>query len=212
MSGKRAGSEIRLRFARGGVEGEAVVLLGVPPGFEEVEDDRARPVPPQVPQDEPLPADVTDDGLLLGVRTVLPQLRDLLRIKAPGQFTRGALVQEVYAGTPAAAAGLPVDALIFAVDGRNIVSPAELISRIKRAGAGNIVELTYFANGAQQKVQVQLATPRMVGRPPAGQPLPPAPADPGLEARLGALERRMTAMEQRLVDLQRTLDALRQQR
>lgn len=212
LGGKPAGSGLRIRFVRAGVEGEATITLGTAPP----RDVAPGPLPPAGPAPLPgqavpaLPDDATDDGILLGVQTGKPQLRDLLRIKAPGQFTRGALVKRVYPGTPAARAGLDVDTLIYAVDGREVTSPAELIRRIKRVGPGNTTELSVYRNGREEKIQVQLLAPRTAEKPPVNRFPPQAAGDADLEARLGALERRMTMIEQRLIDLQRSIDALRQ--
>lgn len=220
LGGQPAGTNLKIRFERAGIEGEAPITLGTAP--------RGYGTPATAPGLLPgqaiplLPRDATDDGILLGVKTVVPRLRDLLRIKAPGQFTRGALVKEVYAGTPAAKAGLQVDSLIYAVDGNDVISPTDLIRRIKRAGDGNEVTLSVFRAGNDEKIKVRLAEARDTKKRPLAPRLPPqAPAgtvpgnastDADLEARLGALERRMTMIEQRLIDLQRTLDAMRQQR
>lgn len=212
LTGMTVGSNVQIRFVRSGVEGAAQVTLGSLPAQGPPQAGRLPQAPgllggTPVPS---LPANATDDGILLGVTTVVPQLRDLLRIKAPGQFTRGAFVKEVFPGTPAANAGLQVDDLIYAIDGRSVASPTELIRRIKQAGAGGSVAVSYFSQGKQQKVDIQLAGPRAAGKPPVGQLPPAGPADAATDARLGELERRMTMLEQRLVDMQRSIDALRQ--
>ena len=220
LSGKFAGSTLKIRFERGGVEGQANVRLSARPrnfGGQAIRPGAPGLLPGQaIPT---LPADATDDGILLGVQTVIPQLRDLLRIKAPGQFTRGALVKQVYPGTPAARAGVRVDGLIFAVDSRDVTSPTELIRRIRRAGPGSEVVLSVFTAGRQEKIKVQLAGARAANKLPAASILPPQastppqnPSSSAMDARMGALERRMTMIEQRLLDLQRTLDAIRLQR
>ncbi len=224
MSGKTVGMDVLVRYVRSGAEGAANVTLGARPSqipaLRPPQGPSGQPklIPPALPQGQPklippaLPKDVTDDGILLGVRTTMPQLRDLLRIKAPGQFTRGALVREVFANSPAALVGLQVDDLIYGVDGRDVTSPAQLIRRIKQAGPGKTVVISYFSNGQNEKVSIPLASsPSQPPADPPVAPLPPAATyEKTLEARLEQMERRMTALEQRIIDMQRTIDELRQ--
>jgi len=71
----------------------------------------------------------------------------------------GALVNEVYAESPAARAGLREGDLVTHVDGRLIEHPEALGYRLVTAGAGQTVTLTVLARGRSRDIPVTLGDP-----------------------------------------------------
>ncbi|MBX7071583.1 MAG: PDZ domain-containing protein [Pirellulales bacterium] len=134
---------------------------------------------------------------LLGARTipVTPEAQQILGLTD----ARGALVSEVFADSPAAKAGLPVDAVIVAIDGRRVANPLELARRIGMAGAGKEVELTIVARGEKKSIRVMLggmdeAMSAEAGSPPAGAESA-AGGDGELAERVRQLEERLNRLE-----------------
>jgi serine protease Do len=84
---------------------------------------------------------------------------------------RGALVEDVNAGSPAERAGLRRYDVITAVGGRGVRSTSELIRDIAAREPGTSVTLQVAREGRTQDVEVQL-----VERPPRDEPESPAPA------------------------------------
>jgi len=114
----------------------------------------------------------TQGGALLGIRAV-PLNKDMQRVlNVPD--TRGALIVEVRPGTPAHQAGLPLEAVVTAIDGVPIESPQQLAAAVNERGAGATVRLSYFRFG-----QLMEKTVRLGGAAPDGaaaMPSPPPPA------------------------------------
>lgn len=94
--------------------------------------------------------------VLLGV-TVGPtpvDLRARWQVPPPG----GAYVLDVVPGFPAAAAGIPSGAIIWAVNGQSIGSPQEFGAAIQAVGGGESVTLSYYyGSRTPQRVPVNLA-------------------------------------------------------
>jgi membrane-associated protease RseP (regulator of RpoE activity) len=142
------------------------------------------PVPPPLaPAAGPTPAPSTG-GSLLGVRAVpvSPEMKTALNLPE----TRGALIVDVREGSAAQRAGLPLEAVIVAVDGKPIESPAELAERVAERGAGAEVKFSYFRYGQLTDKVVKLGAtalaapgeanegpaPLLLGRPSNAPPAP----------------------------------------
>lgn len=69
----------------------------------------------------------------------------------------GAVVRQVEAGGPAAAAGLNAGDVITAIDGQAVISANSLIGFVRQHGSGDKVTLTYVRDGKQLDTQVTLA-------------------------------------------------------
>jgi S1-C subfamily serine protease len=156
---------------------------------------------------------------LLGVRTrsVTEEARQRLRL--PATAANGALVVSRTVGSPAVQAGIPLDAVITAVDGKPIGSPQDLTQIIVQAGAGREIEITYFYGGTMQRAKVRLAEfaagpSGLLGNSSLGAgdlPLPPNPQPsrlpmPDDKTRIDALERRVQQLEHRVDDLEQALN------
>ena len=148
---------------------------------------------------------------LLGVRTqpVTSEVRQRLRLPSAA----GALVVARAPGSPADKAGIPLDAVIIAVNGTAVESPLDLARLVSRAGGRAEIEITYVVEGATRQVQVALDEPPggPVGRSNAPLPLAPAPqpdnitapaAPSDARAEVEALKRRVQELEQRVRDLE----------
>ncbi|NDK92590.1 PDZ domain-containing protein, partial [Gordonia desulfuricans] len=72
--------------------------------------------------------------------------------------TPGALVSEVTANGPAAAAGIPKGAIITKVDDRTITSGDALVAAVRSHAPGDRVTVTYQVGGQTRTAQVTLAT------------------------------------------------------
>ena len=156
---------------------------------------------------------------LLGVRTrpVTEEARQRLRL--PAAAANGALIVSRTVGSPAVQAGIPLDAVITAVDGKPIGSPQDLTQIIIQAGAGREIEITYFYGGTEQRAKVKLAEfaagpsgllgNSSVGASDVPTPLPPQPSrlpTPDDKTRIDALERRVQQLEHRVDDLEQALN------
>jgi serine protease Do len=72
--------------------------------------------------------------------------------------TQGAVVADVNADTPAAAAGLKPDDVITAVDGRTVESAGALTRNIALKAPGTTTKLTVYRDGKQLETPVKLGT------------------------------------------------------
>jgi S1-C subfamily serine protease len=168
--------------------------------------------------DAPLPAPriaARPRGQLLGIRgaPVTEETRQRLRIPE----LAGARVISRIVGSPADKAGIPLDAIIVAVDEQPVASPAELARLISAAGAGQSVELTYYSGGQQRKARVTLADDTAArpldATPPSEPPGRPGPFEPQFSPapsatqRIELLERRIRELELRVQQLEGALEA-----
>lgn len=94
---------------------------------------------------------------LLGIRTVrvTPELQLAMNLPEP----RGALVVEVRPDSPAKAVGIPVDAVIVAVDAKRINDPNDLAEIVRERGPGAEVRLSYYRYGQLYERRVKLTAP-----------------------------------------------------
>jgi membrane-associated protease RseP (regulator of RpoE activity) len=145
---------------------------------------------------------------VLGVRTqpVTAEMRQRLRLAAAS----GALVVARTPGSPADKAGIPLDAVIVAVNGTPVESPLDLARLVARAGSHAEVEVSYIADGAtrQAKVALDEAPAGPTARPNAPLPLAPPPQPDNVAAptddrvEMETLKRRLQELEQRVRELE----------
>ena len=69
---------------------------------------------------------------------------------------RGALVQDVAAGSPGERAGLRVYDLITAIDGKRVATNDEIIREVARRGPGTVTQIQVTRDGRQQVLTVRL--------------------------------------------------------
>lgn len=81
----------------------------------------------------------------------------------------GALVTAVVQGAPADRAGLPLGAVIVALDGRRIDSPADLVKAIRTSPTDRPIEVSYYDGDRLSRKRVYL-TGDAVASPPPTQP------------------------------------------
>jgi membrane-associated protease RseP (regulator of RpoE activity) len=155
---------------------------------------------------------------LLGIRTarVTPELQLALNLPEP----RGALVVEVRPGSPANVVGIPVEAVIVAVDAKRVNSPDDLLAAVREQGPGAEVRLSYYRYGQLYERRVKLEAPVEIAPPIEGPVMvapttvaptptvapPQEPAKPNVAAE-AELRREVAELERRLADLKRQLDA-----
>jgi serine protease Do len=81
----------------------------------------------------------------------------------------GVLVSEVASGTPAASAGIQAGDVITAVNGRSVMSSADLVREVRESDAGSTIEVRLTRNHKEQSVKVTLPQRRQA---PAAGTLP----------------------------------------
>ncbi|MBL8603003.1 MAG: trypsin-like peptidase domain-containing protein [Myxococcales bacterium] len=84
---------------------------------------------------------------------VTPQLAEFLHL----EDTRGAVVREVFEGSPAHVAGLRPGDIIRSVDGRAVVDHTQIFWLVASAGVGHQAQVEIVREGAPRTVQVTLA-------------------------------------------------------
>ena len=106
---------------------------------------------------------------LLGIRTarVTPELQLAMNLPEP----RGALVIEVRPDSPAKAVGIPVDAVIVAVDAKRINDPNDLAEIVRERGPGAEVRLSYYRYGQLYERRVKLVAPPVETSVEVAEPL-----------------------------------------
>jgi membrane-associated protease RseP (regulator of RpoE activity) len=229
-----ADDKVRFEVRRGDTTRTVEVSLGRRPPREErpfefgriperlpeppTADSSATAIPPRAglpPEASGPPSAVGSRGQLLGIRS--GPVSEPTRIRLGVPEAGGALVVARVVGSPADKAGIPLDAVIVAVNEQPVTSPADLARLIEAAGPGKEVEVTYYSRGERQKAAVTLASVAPSPRPardaspfaqPDGAPLPedrdvarPITASDRieqLERRIRELERRLELIEQAL--------------
>ncbi|WEX07718.1 Do family serine endopeptidase [Chelativorans sp. AA-79] len=102
--------------------------------------------------------DLIDDGAVergymgVSIQDVTPQIADSLGLEE----AKGALVNSVNDGDPAAKAGIKAGDVVIAVDGKPIASPRELARTIASMDPGKDAAITVWRNGKSQDFEVAL--------------------------------------------------------
>jgi membrane-associated protease RseP (regulator of RpoE activity) len=225
-----AGDRIRFEVRRGDVTQTLEVELGRRPArgerpfeFGRIPERLPEPqgaiphagdVPGPLPDARPPAAGIgprAPRGQLLGIRTA--PVTDEVRQRLGVPDLAGARVVSRVVGSPADKAGIPLEAVIVAVDDQPVASPADLARLITAAGPGRVIELTYNAGGQQRRSRVTLAEdgasqidaaplggPRNLPGPFGEQFAPP----PSAAERIEQLERRIRELELRVQELEKT--------
>jgi S1-C subfamily serine protease len=154
-----------------------------------------------------------DDGQpprmsLLGVRVepVDPDSPAAGDLPAP----QGAYVVRVAEGSPAAQAGIPLHAVIVAVDGKDVAGPADLKEIIAGTRPGQEIKISFYTRGKLLERSVRLAELMPEGLRAPDEPAAEAPeraaGDFGDRERIEQLEERVRRLEARLAELERLLE------
>lgn len=160
---------------------------------------------------EPVPK--TDLGSLLDngesgessapVMTARPRGWLGVALRATEAGEAGVLVQTVLRGSPAASAGLEVGDVVLSVDSKPVSSPAEMVSLIARAGAGNRASLMLKRETQHKILAVPLAEdPGPEGRLRLGYVGTPAPQFSGLSVVQGDIQPELASFKGRVVVLE----------
>ncbi|MBF0255888.1 MAG: PDZ domain-containing protein, partial [Gammaproteobacteria bacterium] len=88
---------------------------------------------------------------------VLEPLTDLLLSRINAQVTDGAFVASVYANTAAERAGLQAGDIIFKIDGRWVLTPAEVVAQIRSYKAGDNLRLGVYSGGQRRNLYLVLS-------------------------------------------------------
>lgn len=86
------------------------------------------------------------------IQGITPEIAESMGLRN----SKGALVAEAQANTPAAKAGLRSGDVIISVDGASVESPRELSRRIAGLGPKRQTQIGFVRNGREQTVSVQL--------------------------------------------------------
>jgi S1-C subfamily serine protease len=129
---------------------------------------------------------------------------------AGSPVSHGALVVSVADDSPAARAGIPVQAVIVSVNGREIQDPTDLKHSIAANRPGQEMKVGFYHRGKLIERRVRLADVIPTDPAPAldvgPEESPNLPARPLTDKqRIEQLERRIQALEARLSDLERVL-------
>ena len=189
----QAGTKLTFQVLRDNQPQQIVVTLGQRPAPGERRFDFGR-----IPDDPTAPPEAR--AAVLGVRlaTVTPEIQRAYSLPA----ARGALVVDVVPGSPAAKAGVPIEAVVVFVDGKQIDTPSDLSRLVAEAGPGKEIKLAYFSRGQLVERKVRLES-RFVD---------PLAVDPTIVARpqvesdqVQALQRRILELEKRVAELEAAL-------
>ncbi|HVA47417.1 MAG TPA: PDZ domain-containing protein [Pirellulales bacterium] len=197
VAGQPVGKTLRITIERHGKPQDIEVTLGPrpPPGAR-----RFAKFGPISGEPQPL------RRVQLGVRVEECDVQAATAAGAP--VARGAVVSRVAAGSPAAAAGIPLKAIIVAVDGQEVDNPDDLKRIIARARPGQEVKIDYYSRGKLIQRNLRLAEIMpAVPAAPLADPEPPESTDESLtdRQRVERLERRVRALEARIAEFERFL-------
>lgn len=226
------GAEVRFYIDREGSLKERDVTLGERPGPEERKHSfgvigEPLPIPggPQATLPAPhgsgpaprgpaqgeiyLPAPATPERASLGIRTVPPTELDKAQHGLPN--LRGAVVLSIAAGSPAHVAGIPLQAVVVAIDGQNVSGPADLARRIATFEPGQEVEVSYYYKREHYRRRLVLGDKHetdgdehfAADRAPGPEKESQAAAD-----RIATLEREVETLSRRVEELERTIERL----
>lgn len=195
------GAQLEFQIDRGGNVSAKQITLGVRPPQSQRPFQTFGYIPQGTTAAMPTGA---PPGGRLGVRTLPLNEADRQRLGVTA--AAGARVVAVTPDGPAERAGLPVDAVITAVDGRPVRGPDQLGDYIRAQGPGKQVELTYSLGPQEMHTRVVLGgaesrimTPSpQVGLPAFGADQRPTTVGPSAEERIEQLERRIRDLETRV--------------
>jgi C-terminal processing protease CtpA/Prc len=163
--------------------------------------------PDVVPGFSPPPDAEPPMGLLgVVVEEVTSDVQRELKLAA----ARGAVVVGLAPGGAAQEAGVPLDAVILAVDDEPIDAPDDLGRLVASAGPGAEVTLSYSHRGKLHERTLRLAKPNPALPPLLTAPVEEEPVTPGedeapAQERIMRLEQRVFELEARLAALERLL-------
>ena len=100
----------------------------------------------------------------VGLTDVTPALQRALNLSV----AKGAVIQDVSAGSPAERAGLQAYDVIVEVEGRQVINNEEVIRDISARQPGSVARLAIVRDGRHQSVQVKLAERPARERTPDG--------------------------------------------
>ena len=102
----------------------------------------------------------------LGITVVT--LTDALREKLGVPVRRGAVITKLKPGSPADRAGLPVNAVVVAMDGQMVANSEELVALIQGAKPGSETELSYYVADKLARKSVKLVPATVISTLPPG--------------------------------------------
>lgn len=198
LEDRAVGTKVKFTIERQGKPKLAEVTLGARPPSE------SRRFPNFGRIDEAQPPRLS----LLGVRVeaVDPDSSAAVGLPAP----QGAYVVRIAEGSPAAQAGIPLHAVIVAVDGKQVADPADLKEIITGTRPGQEIKISYYSRGKLLERRVKLAELMPDGAAvqatgPVDLPEEPAGALSDRQ-RIEQLEQRLRQLEARLTELERALE------
>lgn len=227
-----AGAAVRFYVDRDGSHKERDVTLGERPGPDERTHDfgvigEPLPIPSGPPATSPtphgsgpaargpaageiyLPAPATPERASLGIRTVPPTELDKAQHGLPN--LRGAVVLSIAAGSPAHVAGIPLHAVVVAIDGQNVSGPADLARRIATFEPGQEVEVSYYYKREHHRKRLVLGDKHETDGEEhfaAGSTPGEAKESPAGTDRVATLEREVETLSRRVEELERTIERL----
>jgi membrane-associated protease RseP (regulator of RpoE activity) len=168
------------------------------------------------PGDVYIPAPAAPDRASLGIRSVPPTELDRAQHGLPN--LRGALVLSIAAGSPAHLAGIPLHAVVVAIDGQSIAGPTDLARKIATYEPGQEIEVSYYYKREHLRRRVVLADTNEVD---SGEQFVTdgaatnsfGNAAGGSQAgndRVATLEREIDSLNRRVEELERTIESLKQ--
>ncbi len=116
--------------------------------------------------------------------------------------SQGALVSEVVVGSPAHAAGIPLDAAIVEANGQAVLSPDALAKLVAAHTPGKDLVLAYYSRGQLMRKVLKLEEAETVAKRVVVEvdPMPDSVRD--FVARLEILEARIRQLEKELQEVQ----------
>ncbi len=234
-----AGAVVSMHVTRDGGDRQISVTLGERPAA----DKRQLPQFGKQPDELPPPAGAQNGAPIGGDPLILRTNRPLLGIRtlpitpeAQQQLNlsdmAGAFVSAVNPGSPAEKAGVPLGAVIVAVDGQPVDGPQSLADLIRQSKVGDTVDLSCIIRGQEEHKRVLLAAAPPVPQSQLPQPQirskpVPTPLDvptasppgfvpqqvPGVGPALApsADDPRIEVLEQRIADLEARVEKLEKQ-
>jgi serine protease Do len=195
------------------------------PQTEEKEPDLPPAPPALAPADLTPPPAASEAPAVVGKPSLGVTVKDFtpgVDLAAGSTVKYGALLTVVREGSPVGLAGIPVNAVIVAFDGRRVSSADDLVAEVRAAQPGQEVELTYYAGARLRKATVKLAAARPAAPPETTLPetAPPASGARAVPSRVeqpipGATEPRdeqpPAGVATEVAELKRQIDTMRGQ-